>query len=335
MGKIITLLATAFGYILNYIYGIVNNYGLSIIIFTILLRLLMLPFSIRQQKTMKKTAKVQEKAKEIQTKYANDSVRQAQELQALYKEENVSPFGGCLFTIFQMFVILAMFWLVSSPLTYMRHVDAEKINKYVSEIQESGTQVRYREIAVIKAYRDKDPEIDINMDFLTLDLSDVPWENYKNPKVLIIPILYVCTSILSMKLAPGAPQKKKEEEEKEKNVELTKNDVVKDGPITNIGENAEVEKIEETKTEVKSDNKEENKALVKKDNPENDNDDVDAMEEMNKQMRLMMPVMSVSIALVAPLGLALYWLFSNLVIICERVITNIFFKDKEEKADGK
>lgn len=334
MGKIITLLATAFGYILNYIYGIVNNYGLSIIIFTILLRLLMLPFSIKQQKTMKKTAKVQEKAKEIQSKYANDSVRQAQELQALYKEENVSPFGGCLFTIFQMFVILAMFWLVSSPLTYMRHVDAEKINKYVSEIQESGTQVRYREIAVIKAYRDKDPEIDINMDFLTLDLSDVPWENYKNPKVLIIPILYVCTSILSMKLAPGAP-KKKEEEEKEKNVELTKIDVVKDGPITNIGENAEVEKVEVPNSETKGSDKEENKALVKKEDSNNDNDDVDAMEEMNKQMRLMMPVMSVSIALVAPLGLALYWLVSNLVIICERIITNIFFKDKEEKADGK
>lgn len=334
MGKIITLLATAFGYILNYIYGIVNNYGLSIIIFTILLRLLMLPFSIKQQKTMKKTAKVQEKAKEIQSKYANDSVRQAQELQALYKEENVSPFGGCLFTIFQMFVILAMFWLVSSPLTYMRHVDAEKIDKYVSEIQESGTQVRYREIAVIKAYRDKDPEIDINMDFLTLDLSDVPWENYKNPKVLIIPILYVCTSILSMKLAPGAP-KKKEEEEKEKNVELTKIDVVKDGPITNIGENAEVEKVEVPNSETKGSDKEENKALVKKEDSNNDNDDVDAMEEMNKQMRLMMPVMSVSIALVAPLGLALYWLVSNLVIICERIITNIFFKDKEEKADGK
>ena len=334
MGKIITLLATAFGYILNYIYGIVNNYGLSIIIFTILLRLLMLPFSIKQQKTMKKTAKVQEKAKEIQSKYANDSVRQAQELQALYKEENVSPFGGCLFTIFQMFVILAMFWLVSSPLTYMRHVDAEKINKYVSEIQESGTQVRYREIAVIKAYRDKDPEIDINMDFLTLDLSDVPWENYKNPKVLIIPILYVCTSILSMNLAPAAP-KKKEEEEKEKNVELTKNDVVKDGPITNIGENAEVEKVEVSNSEAIGSDKEENKALVKKEDSNNDNDDVDAMEEMNKQMRLMMPVMSVSIALVAPLGLALYWLVSNLVIICERIITNIFFKDKEEKADGK
>ena len=333
MGKIIRLMATGFGYILNYIYGIVNNYGLAIIIFTILLRLLMLPFSIKQQKTMKKTAKVQELGREIQTKYANDSVRQAQEMQALYKAENVSPFSGCLFTIIQMFIILAMFWLVSSPLTYMRHVDSEKIDKYVSEIQESGTQVRYREIAVIKAYRDKDPEININMNFLSLDLSDVPWENIKNPKVLIIPILYVCTSIISMKLTPGAPQKKKEEE-KEKNVELTKNDVVKDGPITNLGENTEIEKVEETKTEIKDDKKEENKALVKKEEPKKDNDDLEAMDEMNKQMRLMMPVMSVSIALVAPLGLALYWLFSNLVIIGERVITNIFFKDKEEKSDG-
>ena len=317
MGRIITLLATGFGYILNFMYGIVNNYGVAIIIFTILLRLILLPFSIKQQKTMKKTAKVQEKAKIIQEKYASDSVRQAQELQALYKEENVSPFSGCLFSIFQLFIILAMFWLVSSPLTYMRHVEADKINKYVEQIQEEGGQVRYREIAVIKNFRDKDPEIDINMNFLGLDLSDVPWENYTNWKVFIIPVLYVGTSLISLKLAPTTVAKKKEEGK-----ESIKEVVVEEKPKPEEDKASEA-KVEENKDE---------KALVKKE--EKDDDEVDAMDEMNKQMRIMMPVMSVSIALIAPLGLALYWLFSNLVIICERLLANMIFKDKEEETDG-
>ena len=57
------------------------------------------------------------------------------------------------------------------------------------------------------------------------------------------------------------------------------------------------------------------------------------MEEMNKQMALMMPIMAVSIALIAPLGLALYWLVSNILMIGERLIINKFFKDEEE-SDG-
>ena len=54
------------------------------------------------------------------------------------------------------------------------------------------------------------------------------------------------------------------------------------------------------------------------------------MEEMNKQMSLMMPIMSVSIAMIAPLGLALYWLVSNILMILERLAVNKFFKQEEE-----
>ena len=70
--------ASLFGYILNAIYGVVNNYGIAIIIFTVILKTVMLPISIKQQKTMKKSAKIQVKAKEIQEKYSNDQVRQSQ-----------------------------------------------------------------------------------------------------------------------------------------------------------------------------------------------------------------------------------------------------------------
>ena len=58
--------ANLFGYILNFIYNIVNNYGLAIIIFSILIKIILLPLSIKQQKTMKKTTKIQNKLKEIQ-----------------------------------------------------------------------------------------------------------------------------------------------------------------------------------------------------------------------------------------------------------------------------
>ncbi len=274
--------ANFFGYILNIIYNLVNNYGIAIIIFTVILKLIMLPISIKQQKTMKKTAKVQAKVKELQDKYSNDPVRLNQEMMDVYKQENMSPFSGCLSSIIQFILILSIFFLVSKPLTYMKHIDKDTISKYAQEItEEKGTALRYEEIAIIKEKSEKDPTVNLNMNFLGLDLSDVPTQNYSDPKVFIIPILYVMTSIASTKLTTSLNKKDKNKEEKEETKEKT--------------------------------DKEE-----------------DAMEEMNKQMALMMPIMSVSIALIAPLGLALYWLVSNILMIIERLVINKFCKDEEE-----
>ena len=285
--------AKIFGYLLNFIYSYVNNYGLAIILFSIILKIVMLPLSIKQQKALKKNAEMQVKVKEIQEKYSNDQTRQSQELMDLYKRENVSPFSGCLGSIVQLIIVLSMFYLVSSPLTYMKNVDESVINQYVEEItEETQTQVRYREIAVIKEKGATDPRVYLNMDFLGLNLGDIPSQNYKDFKVLIIPILYVLTSFLSMKLTNSLNKTKKEE--KTQNV------------VTN-----------ENSSEV---------SLVPKENKEDD-----AMEEMQKQMNMMMPLMTVSIALIAPLGLALYWLVNNIMMILERVIINKFFKEGEEK----
>ena len=122
--------ANLFGYLLNFIYGLVDNYGIAIILFTLIVKGIMLPISIKQQKTMKKTAKIQKESKEIQEKYKNDQVRQSQELMELYKRENMSPFSGCLSSIFQIVLVLSVFYLVSSPLTYMKKVDNETITTY-------------------------------------------------------------------------------------------------------------------------------------------------------------------------------------------------------------
>ena len=282
--------ANLFGYVLNAIYGIVNNYGVAIIIFTIILKTIMLPISIKQQKTMKKTTKVQAKVKELQEKYNNDPVKLNQEMMDLYKQENMSPFSGCFSSIVQFVIILSIFYLVSKPLTYMKHVDADTINKYAQEISESSDSViRYQEIAIIKEKASNDENVNINMNFLGLDLSDIPSQNYSDLKVFIIPALYVLTSIFSTKLTTS------------------------------------LNKQQNTKNDIKEETKEEGLVEVKKDKEE------DAMQEMNKQMMLMMPIMSVSIALIAPLGLALYWLVSNILMILERLIINKFFKFEEEK----
>jgi len=330
-------ISNIFGYFLNFIYNIVNNYGVAIIIFTVLLKLIMLPFTIKQQRNMKKTAKIQAQVREIQEKFSNDQVRQSQELMDLYKRENMSPFSGCLGTIIQMIVILSMFWLVSRPLTYMKHIDNEVLQGYIQEISESqeGQNVRYSEIAVIKNYSDKDENVNINMDFLGLDLSDVPSEAKGDFKVYIIPVLYVITSIVAMKLTSKmtAIPKNENEENKEAKVENKVEEKPQEEPIKeekSKGKKKQKDEEKEEKTTVEENVEE--KALVKtesdEEKKEEENNEYDAMEEATKQMQIMTPVLSVMIALIAPLGLALYWLVSNILNIFERIIISKFFKDE-------
>ena len=281
------------GYILNFIYELINNYGLAIIIFSILLKIILLPLSIKQQKTMKKTAKIQEEVKKLQEKYKNDQVKMNQEMMDLYKKENLSPFSGCLSSIIQILLLLAIFGLVRSPLTYMKKVDIQTINNYKTEMQQNEKSISnsYPEISILKYVNENKNSEDplyINMNFFGLDLSNIPQENLDNPTVYIIPALYVLTSIISMKIT----------------TKITSSSGKKDEII-----------------EIKN---EENK----------NKDDADPQEmaaQMNKSMSWFMPIMSVSIALIAPLGLALYWLVNNILMIAERLILNIVLKSEEEQ----
>ena len=313
----IAFFANLFGYVLNFIYEIVKNYGLAIIIFSILVKVLMIPMSIKQQKTMKKSQKIQGKMKEIQFKYKNNPEMLNKATQELYKSENMSPFSGCLSAIVQIILLFAVFYLVRSPLTYMKKVDTNVTNKYSKIIRENNlsTNSAYPEIEIIRELgniRDlkdknveensensseeqektdlseiKDEELDslyINMDFLGLNLAQVPTKS-SDWKAYIIPILYVLVSIISLRVVNNTNKKDKKE------------------------------KTEENKDE---------KSLTK---PE---DEFDPMEQMNKNMNMMFPVMYLAVALIAPLGLALYWLMNSLLMIVEKLILNKLLKDEEE-----
>lgn len=288
----LSFFAQIFGYILNAIYSIVNNYGLAIIIFSILFKLILLPLSIKQQRTMKKSQKIQGKLQEIQFKYKNDPEKMNQETLRLYKEENMSPFSGCLSSIVQIIILFAVFSLVRSPLTYMKGVEKQYpglIEQYTNEIKEQGEVANsaYPEIDIIQLKGASDERVNINMDFLGIDLSKVPTASNGDFRVYIIPVLYVLTSFISVRMT------------------------------TNMQKNNKKKLLEEHT------NHEENK--------ENQNEnEVDAMEQANKTMSWFMPIMSISIAIIAPLGLALYWLMSNILMIVERIILNKYMDSKED-----
>lgn len=293
-----SFLVSIFGTILNFIYNIVNNYGFAIILFSILLKVVLLPLSIKQQKTMIKTTKLQEQMKALQFKYKNNPEKLNQETIRLYKSENMSPFSGCLSAILQLVILLAVFYMVKSPLTFVKGVSEEDINNYKNELQSANLEVNqaYPEISIIRHKGKEDEKVYLNMEFLGLDLSKVPMQNLSDPKVYIIPILYILSTFISTKLTTSMNKKDKDKK-------LL---------------NDHVEEYEGESKEVKEEVQE-----------------VDMMEQTNKSMSLLMPIMSISISLVAPLGLALYWLTSNVLMILERVFMNKYFKSKEEKENVK
>ena len=136
------MLANIFGYLLEFLYNTINNYGLAIIFFTVIIKLLLLPLSIKQQRTMKKSSELQEKMKTIQFKYKNDPEKMNQEIMNLYKTENMSPFSGCITAIVQFLLLLSIFYLVRSPLTFMEKVPSENINNYIFSIETGSNFVQ-------------------------------------------------------------------------------------------------------------------------------------------------------------------------------------------------
>ena len=283
-------ISSLFGYLLNALYIVFNNYGIAIIVFSVILRIVLIPITIKQQKSLKKSAKLQEEMKEIQRKYKNNPEKLNQETIDLYKREKLSPFAGCFSSIIQLIIILSVFWLVSQPLTYMKKIDANIINEYKTQLQQEGNQSTYSEIAIINKYGPQDERVRLNMEFLGLDLSKVPSSNLSDWTVYIIPLLYVISSVVSIKITNNFNKKKKEEKK-----------AITDGSDVKVSEEP---------------------------------NELEAMEAMNKNMMYMLPLMSVFIAFIAPLGLALYWFVSNVLIIIEKIIIDSVMKHKEEKENA-
>ena len=266
-------IADLLGYVLNFLYGICGNFGIAIILFTVIIKLCLLPLNIKQQKSIRNMAKLQPKLLEIQEKYKDNQELYAQEVMKFQKEENFNPFTGCLIALIQIPIILGMFYIVSKPLTHMVKMDEAQIQEYRQELQIENTNgmYGYDEIEIIK----QSDKVDIDLNFIGINLGDIPAKNPSNYALLIIPVLSVIITVLSLMI-----------------------------------------------TKRMNDN-------FNKDNPQ--------YQETQKSMNMLnyvLPVMSGYIAYQVPLGLGLYWLFSNLIQTIISIGMMIYFKNEEKKEEG-
>ncbi len=216
MSSIFDIINIPLGYLFKVIYSLVNNYGFTIILFTLAIKIVLLPLNIKQQKTMKKTQALQPKLAKIQEKYANDKEKQSQETMKLYQETGVNPMGGCLPMLIQFPILIALYNIIRKPMSYIMMLGKDEILK-ISEIitGKAGDFSTLNQIDLatkLESSLDKIGELVnradiINFKFLAFDLSVTPSFSYISQHIeyILIPVLAGGTtylvSVLSSKMA--------------------------------------------------------------------------------------------------------------------------------------
>ena len=124
-------LGVPLGYAIFFIYKVISNYALSIIVFTLILRIVMVPFAIKQQKSLARTSAFQPYINEINKKYAKNFAKKNEELQKLYRDHDINPASGCLVSLLPMIILFGMIDVIYRPLTHILHLAPEVIDSAV------------------------------------------------------------------------------------------------------------------------------------------------------------------------------------------------------------
>lgn len=309
------------GWILQLLYSFIQNYGLALIAFTVLIKLLILPLNVKSQKAMLKQQKLQPLMQEIQKKYAHDKDKQSQELMKLYKENDASPTAGCLPMLIQFPLIIGLYTVLRMPLSFMRGVNfntPENINKVIElqklvkgipELAKSAGetflnssmktladnfQIEMSSFASTLADMGYTQFADwkVNFNFLGLDLSRYPSEFpllsfiFGGESIPVETILSTLPLLIIPVLAGVTSWIL---------AKMTQN---KQKPSTAQANNGQTE---------------------------------DTAAQMNKSMTLMMPIMSLVFSYTLPSGIGMYWIVSNVVQMIQQKATAVIFKKKEDE----
>ena len=222
MSQIITV---PFGWLLSFLYQLTSNYGVALILFAILVKIILLPVTAKSKKSSMKMSRLTPKLKEVQTKYANDPQKQNQAIQALYKEEGVSMFGGCLWGLVPLLILIPLYTVVRQPIVYMLGVDLDVANQIVEVIKANApatlfsANVYYDQMIAAQQIPNYLPQIEqagivlsdvaragVNFNFLGIDLGLIPnfnvfaWESFSwaNIGAFLVPLLSAGSQVLTM-----------------------------------------------------------------------------------------------------------------------------------------
>lgn len=298
------LICIPFAWLVRVFYNMTGSYGMAIILFTLAVKLIMLPFQIKSKKSMLRMNRLSGKMQEIQKKYANNQMKQQEEIQKLYAEEGVNPMSGCLWSFLPLPILIALYSIIRQPITRFMMLGDEILIKAVDTAKSVGISLEnivtfkdgvmqyssagvpvmqpYGQINLVKELATKAPEfgesidgwINVNYNFLGMDLAANPWDAVK----AFTPTL-ACIALIAIPILAGGFQ------------------LVMSW-------------------------------YTMKNQPANGN--AGSM----KTMMYMMPLMSVYIAFIMPAALGIYWIAQSVFSLVQEVFMTKFFNKKLEEEEN-
>jgi len=218
----LSAIAKPFGWLMLFLYNFVHDYGVAIFLFALIVRLILLPFSAKSKKSLMRSSRLQPIMKELEEKYGARTQKYQEEVARLYKEENINPMGGCIWTLIPFPILIALYQAIRFPLTVMMNIGEEayaKVQEVLASLgfATSSANSAYVQIAesqfITKNFEsfagisDKLQALDYT--FLGMDLGATPsfkvWEFFSNGQDLwpqlglfLIPVISALLSYFSM-----------------------------------------------------------------------------------------------------------------------------------------
>ena len=235
MLDIFNFFGSILGYLLWFFYLLIQNYGVAIILFTVATKLILYPFSIKQQISMAANSKMALKQKELQKKYAGDKERIQLETQKMYEKEGVNPASGCLTMAVPLIILMGLYYTVLYPLANALHLSGTAVTKATDMLRQipgigASLDTRYAQIELVKHFADLKPYLTMfngnelariesfshGFSFLGLNLLDTPCDPSNifgtlfRSNLWVIPVLCFVSSVITQyfmtKLQPGMQQ---------------------------------------------------------------------------------------------------------------------------------
>ena len=294
-------IAKPFGVLMEFIYNNLafHNYGYAIIVFTLIVKIILLPLNVKQQRSMERQQALMPELEALRNKYKDDNNKYQEEQMNLYNKYKINPMSGCLPMLIQFPLIIILYRIIRRPLTYISGLSAAVVKALAEAFTGTGAGEAFvknwanHEIDINNFFMSNQSSFTeiagssaklINMKFLGFfDLGVTPqwkfwtygadWKIYV--PLLLIPILAVATSYLSQAVTTyinNGGKKKKKEEKKEKSTADMMNNMVK-----------------------------------------------------------FMPLMTLVIGFMVPAGLGLYWTVSNVLTMLQTVLIKLLFNRKKKE----
>ena len=180
-----------FAALMRLFYNLTGSYGVAIILFTLVIKLILLPFQMKSKKSMVRMSRMSGKIEEIRKKYANNQAKMNEEMQRFYQEEGLNPMSGCLWSFIPFPILLALYYIIREPIVYFMNFGGREAGRAVVEaakelIQGAGieltTNAAYEQIEIANIINSQFPDfiaqhegwVNVNYHFLSIDLTAQP-----------------------------------------------------------------------------------------------------------------------------------------------------------------